>query len=260
MAQTARFLQLIRFKASPSSSSLSPSRFPFSAKLDSFHSLTKSLEAPSLRIRILSSNWKSYVQRYIHKSNICNSGSEFSMGRLCGMSIVVGSVGLWPRYASSMDVYETSPDDHRTSFGASDSDENPPAILILVKKLLVPIVLLYIVWMNWGHPAIIAAKAILILLSTKPSPLSVYVLIDKWQRQYKDQHPLLYKFKSLYAKKVEVEDYTFLCVARVEVNDQKFTLIGIMGGWWVFERTSMQGTFSSFKNRATEILKTAILL
>lgn len=38
--------------------------------------------------------------------------------------------------------------------------------------------------------------------------------------------------QSLYASKVEVEDFQLLCLARVEVRDQKFTLVGILGGWW----------------------------
>lgn len=54
----------------------------------------------------------------------------------------------------------------------------------------------------------------------------------------------------LYAKQVEVEDYKFLCVARVELQDQKFTLIGIMGNWWVLQLAPCLDTFSVLGNKA----------
>lgn len=38
--------------------------------------------------------------------------------------------------------------------------------------------------------------------------------------------------QSVYASKVEVQDYKLLCLADVEVKDHKFTLVGILGTWW----------------------------
>lgn len=64
--------------------------------------------------------------------------------------------------------------------------------------------------------------------------------------------------QSLYAKKVEVEDYKVLCIAKVEIGDQKYTLIGLLGGWWVFELTSLRRALSAFKSRTLEILETAV--
>ena len=51
-----------------------------------------------------------------------------------------------------------------------------------------------------------------------------------------------------YAKKVEVEDYMFLCLARVELNDQNLTLLGILGSWWVLPLSSWQEAFSMLRN------------
>ncbi|KAF5792419.1 hypothetical protein HanRHA438_Chr09g0417781 [Helianthus annuus] len=67
--------------------------------------------------------------------------------------------------------------------------------MIFAKKLMVPIALLLIVWMNWNYPVILGVKVILILLSTKPSPFSVYVFIKQLQQQYRGRHPILHKFK-----------------------------------------------------------------
>ncbi|PPD74248.1 hypothetical protein GOBAR_DD28833 [Gossypium barbadense] len=38
--------------------------------------------------------------------------------------------------------------------------------------------------------------------------------------------------KVLHASKVEVQDYKLLCLAIVEIGDEKIRLIGILGGWW----------------------------
>lgn len=59
---------------------------------------------------------------------------------------------------------------------------------------------------------------------------------------------------------VEVEDYTVLCVARVEIKDERFVLIGVLGTWWImplsstneiflFDTRSWKELFSVVKNR-----------
>lgn len=64
------------------------------------------------------------------------------------------------------------------------------------------------------------------------------------RQQFIHRQPLLYKIKSLYAKKVEVEDYKILCLARVELNNREFTLIGILGSWWVLPWSTSQEALS----------------
>lgn len=56
--------------------------------------------------------------------------------------------------------------------------------------------------------------------------------------------------QSLYAKKVEVQDYKLLCIARVELKNEKFTLVGILGGWWTLPRLLSQEAFSLIRNGA----------
>lgn len=54
----------------------------------------------------------------------------------------------------------------------------------------------------------------------------------------------------MYAKKIEIEDYKLLCLARVEVGDQKFTLIGILGGWWTLPSLPSREAFSLLRHKA----------
>lgn len=60
---------------------------------------------------------------------------------------------------------------------------------------------------------------------------------------------MFFILQSLYAHKVEVQDYKLLCLARVEVKDQKFTVVGILGGWWALPRLS-DGPFSLLRLKA----------
>lgn len=64
--------------------------------------------------------------------------------------------------------------------------------------------------------------------------------------------------QSLYAKKVEVDDYKVFCIAKVEIVDQRYTLVGIMGGWWVLEMTSLRSALSGFRRRTLQVLETAV--
>ncbi|KAJ8557162.1 hypothetical protein K7X08_002787 [Anisodus acutangulus] len=119
---------------------------------------------------------------------------------------------------------------HLGLFIDSESEEDRTSLLMSLRKLAVPFLLVIIVLMNWDHPILIATKVTLLLLTTKPSPLSVNVLVEQ---------------------KVEVADYLFLSLAKVELKDQEFTLVGILGRWWSLPVSSWQ--------EASSILKCKIL-
>ncbi|CAL5370102.1 unnamed protein product [Camellia sinensis] len=259
MALTVRlFLHPIKasltsLSSSPSSSSLSRSTIPFYGRFEPLKTCVKGLEPVLLQNHCRrSSHWKLYVQR-CYANNFCNPGRKLVMGSVFGASVVFGSIFLRPRVAYAMDGFDVWGDDHHFDLSnASDAEEDARNFLALARKLLLPVFLFLTVMMNWNHPIILATKIILILVGTKPSPFSVYLFIEQLRRQFMRQHPFLYKFKSLYAKKVEVDDYTFLCLARVELEDQKFTLIGILGSWWVLPWSPCQGAFSVLRNKVLQ--------
>ncbi|KAK1301505.1 hypothetical protein QJS10_CPB12g00094 [Acorus calamus] len=56
----------------------------------------------------------------------------------------------------------------------------------------------------------------------------------RFRRCAMHQDPGFYKSKlSYYVKKVEVEDYLLMCLAKVELSDANLSLVGILGNWWV---------------------------
>lgn len=79
-----------------------------------------------------------------------------------------------------MDIFDAGQDilvDDREFF--DDTERNPPVLWIFVRKLWLPAFFLLTVLMNWDHPIILMTKVALFLISTKPSPLSVYVFVEE---------------------------------------------------------------------------------
>lgn len=220
---------------------LSRSRIPFDGKFAPFKTWMKCLK-PQVYSRVTKFTGGSNFETLHHYfREVHNSGRNYTLRSTFGLSAFLGSIRFFPHIAYSSDGFDGLLDDHHLGlFSESDSEEDGRSLLMSLRKLVVPLLLVITVLMNWGHPIIIAAKVTLILLTTKPSPLSVYVLVEQLRHQAIRQQPFIYKFKSLYAKKVEVTDYLFLSLAKVELKDQEFTLVGILGSWWSLPVSSWQ--------------------
>ncbi|CAH9059962.1 unnamed protein product [Cuscuta europaea] len=88
---------------------------------------------------------------------------------------------MWPRTAYAMDDFGAFLDDGH-SLGLLENPKTKKdlrALFVLLKKLLVPIFLVATVFVNWGHPLIIAAKVTLILYTTKSSSVSIYLFVEE---------------------------------------------------------------------------------
>ncbi|KAK9271703.1 hypothetical protein L1049_002066 [Liquidambar formosana] len=253
MAYTARFLQPIR--ASFTAITSSPqSTTPFCGKLEPLKAWMRGLE-PVLHNRCSSFRCDFNIQRPFMR-NISLPGSKFCMGSIFGVSAVYGLLNLAPHVAYAMDGHDILADDHHVnSWAASDLREDPHAFWVFARKFWLPVIFFVTVLMNWDHPVTLAIKVILFLLSTKPSPFSVYLFIEQLRHQSMLQEPHLYKLKSLFANKVEVNDYKLLCLATVELRDQKFTLVGILGGWWPLPSSPWQEAFPVFKKQSFSVFR-----
>ncbi|KAL5864310.1 hypothetical protein ACOSQ3_001824 [Xanthoceras sorbifolium] len=183
-------------------------------------------------------------KRYIQKFSL--SGRK-SIASIFGASVIIGSVRFQPHFAYAMDGHDILFGDYHGELSvASSVEESSLAFWALVRKFWLPAFFLVTVLINLDHPIMLAMKIIVLLFSTRPRPLSVYLYIEQLCHQSMRQKPHLYIFKSLYANKVEVQDYKLLCIARVEVGDQKLTLVGILGGWWALpsSQSETQGVLS----------------
>ncbi|XP_062174712.1 uncharacterized protein LOC133879913 isoform X2 [Alnus glutinosa] len=253
MANAAKFLRPITQSLAVITSSYPPishSRKFFYAKFEPLKTVIKNLE-PALRNPASTFQRKLITQRKYFRF----SGSKLSIGHIFGVSVVLGSKSAWPHVAYAMDVFNNVGHDilldDRQLLDASDEEEDPKAFWMFARKLWLPVFFFLTVLTNLDHPtALIALKIVLLLLSTNPSPLSVYAFVDQLCHQSMRQEPHLYKVKSLYAKRVEVQDYKLFCVARVELKEEKLTLVGILGGWWPLPTLFGRGAFSVIRNGA----------
>ncbi|CAJ1946681.1 unnamed protein product [Sphenostylis stenocarpa] len=145
-------------------------------------------------------------------------------GILLGVSMVSA-----PIIAHAMDAGDALVDDHELQ-DLSEEEENGQYLWRLARKFWLPIFFFVTVLTNLDNSiTMLCIKLALFLLSTKPNPFSVYVFVDQLCQQSMRQEARFLQLKSLYASKVEVQDYKLLCMADVEVRDQKFTLVGILG-------------------------------
>lgn len=241
MAHTIKFLHPIRQSLTAITSSSPPishSRKFFYAKFEPLKMSIKGLE-PVLRNYASTFHSKLYTQR----KYFCFSGSTLSIGSIFGVSIVLGSKIFWPRIAYAMDGHDILLDD-RHFLDDSDAEEDRQPFWMYARKFWLPVFFFLTVLTNLDHPFALTIKVLLFLLSTKPSPLSVYVFVDQLCQQSMRQEPHLYKVKSLYAKKVEVQDYKLLCLAKVELKEETISLVGILGGWWTLPTIFYQGVLN----------------
>ncbi|KAK7271657.1 hypothetical protein RJT34_27737 [Clitoria ternatea] len=247
----AKFVNLFRFRFSTSSSSSSPI-LSFTTttsynklKLGSARTLLKvSLSPRAFVFQSLASN---YPRNF-----------RFSGSLICSGSILGVSIASAPLIAHAMDAGDALVDD-LDSQDLSEEEENVPHLWKLARKFWLPVLFFLTVLTNFDDPiAILFIKLTLFLLSTKPNPFSVYIFVDQLCQKSLRQETRILKVKSLYASKVEVQDYKLLCLAAVEVRDQKFTLVGILGSWWTLPHLPSQEALAFVRNRLESIkLKTA---
>ncbi|XP_058091892.1 uncharacterized protein LOC131237872 isoform X4 [Magnolia sinica] len=223
MAYLGRFLLPIRVSfssLSPRNSTLSPCRNPLTGKYAQLKTWMRALE-PAVQTHVSKCQLNLNMQRkWIN--NLSSSGKKMGAGSIVGLSVLIGSTELYPTIAYAMDENEILAEEHRADFWDASGcleDEDPHTFWPWARKCWLPALLVLTVVMGWEHPLTLAIKVALFLFSTKPSPLSVYLFIEQ----------------AFYAKKVEVEDYKLLCLARVELRDKKITLMGILGSWWVLQ-------------------------
>lgn len=150
---------------------------------------------------------------------------------------MAGALKLSPTDAHAMAGNDFLPDEVHADLREASGclEEDPYTFWAFARKWWLPFLLVLTVVASWEHPVTLAIRVALFLMSTKPSHSSIYLFIEKFRRQSLHQNPRLYRLKYFYARKVEVDDYTLLCLARVEFRDRKVTLIGIFGGWWILQ-------------------------
>uniref|UniRef100_A0A2P2LJR1 Uncharacterized protein MANES_17G115000 n=1 Tax=Rhizophora mucronata TaxID=61149 RepID=A0A2P2LJR1_RHIMU len=185
MTYALRFLNPIRHSLSsiPSTCRYSPffhsSRFVIGAvngKIEPIRRWVKELDHSSY-------NKHSKLQYKLH-INARHVARHFSGGKtlrirsLLGMSCIIGCMSFSPNVAHAINGDDFLVD-YRDYSSASDGLPGSQALWMFIRKFWLPILCFLTVWLNWDHPIILTIKVVLLLFSTKPSPLSVYVFVEQ---------------------------------------------------------------------------------
>ncbi|XP_019052539.1 PREDICTED: uncharacterized protein LOC104593133 isoform X3 [Nelumbo nucifera] len=186
---TGRLLLPIRasfFAFSSPNFSFSRSRNPFYGKCGQLKTLIKGIE-PILQDCASKFQYRLSIQRKCVQS-LCFSGGKLIMASMVGLP---GWMNLHPHVSYALD------EKHHADWGGNlyplEDDSNN--FWALVRKFWLPAFLVMTVMMGLDHPITLAVKIIFFLLSTRPSPLSVYLFVEQLRRQIMRQQPYLYKLK-----------------------------------------------------------------
>ncbi|XP_057856012.2 uncharacterized protein LOC131065518 isoform X2 [Cryptomeria japonica] len=168
-------------------------------------------------------------------------GCKLYLGKVLGYSFLTGLLCPPPLYALAEADQRTNFLDQSVRSGMQD--EGPPKFLLWARKLLIPMLLVMTVVMGWNYPVSLAINVVFILLSTKPTPSSIYLWVEEWRQQnLLESHGFdwLKLGKPLH---VEVQDYKLLCLAQVTSLNQKMLMIGILGEWWILYTSTSRFNF-----------------
>ncbi|XP_078160324.1 uncharacterized protein LOC144555769 [Carex rostrata] len=154
------------------------------------------------------------------------TGKKILRGCFAGISMTSAIIYDPPIIAYAMD-------DYKIESSEGDITEDFNTAWALARKYQLPMVMLVMLLLGWRHPLITAINAVFFLFCTRPSPFSIYLLVEQLRRRDMHRDPSLLNTKMLYTRKIEVEDYKLVCYGKVEIRDRKLHLIGILGGWWI---------------------------
>ncbi|XP_045812522.1 uncharacterized protein LOC123906620 isoform X1 [Trifolium pratense] len=227
LGHTTKFVNLFKF------SSFSSSHYSSISRFNHFTTITTSLKSDSVIRTILKLKTP---KTFIFQQPLNVTGNYIRNFRYSGIGSILGvSVATASTIAYAIDVAEDAlvDDRHNDSQDLSEAEENVQDLLKLVGKFWWPLFFIVTVLTNLDNPfTILFIKVTLFLLCTKPNPFSVYFIVDQLCQQSICEDTEFLNRKSIYASKVEVQDYKLLCLADIEVRGDKFTLVGIFCTWW----------------------------
>lgn len=104
-------------------------------------------------------------------------------------------------------------DYHLESFDASEGEDDRQKLWLLMRKMWLPVFFVFTVLGNWDNPFSIAIRILLFLLSTKPSPSSIYLFVERVSKRYFHLAAWVYH---LTIKFIKLDEY---CVVSTQLGD-----------------------------------------
>ncbi|KAL6848002.1 hypothetical protein ACP4OV_022130 [Aristida adscensionis] len=109
------------------------------------------------------------------------------------------------------------------------------ALWPLVRKLQLPIGLIFLMATGWQNPLGLFIKILLLIYCSRPSSYSIYLFLQEIRHREMGQNHVVRKEEVLHTRKIDVKDYKFFSVGTVELADRKVMhLIGMLGSWWIY--------------------------
>ncbi|XP_042456942.1 uncharacterized protein LOC122041364 isoform X1 [Zingiber officinale] len=169
-----------------------------------------------------------FVKRRIVALGRC-FGKKSLSSSVFGLAFVSAMIN---RQASTLHAFDDFIDDEVELAAPSGQPKDKlHPFYTIVRKFQLPAVLVMTVLLGWRHPLTLFINVALLLFSSRPNPLSIYMFLE--QLHQRDNQNTIWPRSKYGYKNIKVEDYKILCYATVELRDTKLSMLGILGGWWV---------------------------
>ncbi|XP_074566615.1 uncharacterized protein LOC141823255 [Curcuma longa] len=156
-------------------------------------------------------------------------GKKSLSGSVFGLAFVSGMINHQASTSHAFDDFIH--DEVELAAPSAQLKDKLHPIFTIVRKFQLPAVLVMTVLLGWRHPLTLFINVALLLFSSRPNPLSIYMFLEQLH-QRENRNTIWPRSKYRY-KNIKVEDYKILCFATVELRDTKLSMLGILGGWWV---------------------------
>ncbi|CAO2185852.1 unnamed protein product [Urochloa humidicola] len=150
----------------------------------------------------------------------------FGTSTVLGMTLHQGKVTAATREQSSKAVTRPPPGNLKNELGS---------FWPLVRKLQLPIGLMFLILSGWQHPLGLVINILLLVYCSRPSRYSIYLFLQELRHREMGENHAVWKEEFVPTRNVDTQDYKFFSIGTVELPDGRVLhLIGVLGSWWIY--------------------------
>ncbi|KAH8964656.1 hypothetical protein BDL97_04G078300 [Sphagnum fallax] len=171
-------------------------------------------------------------------------GVKYHTGSILGLTLATSYLSRWHGLSDTVQC-EQNQQARVTACSVKEGkfDEGQEPLVEWLQRLWVPALVLLTVATGYQYPFSLFVTLVFLMWSTKPTPLSIYVWVEKrrLKQAYEKRNLDSLKDKlnpTATVMHVEVRDYMLFCLASVTSLTENSTMVGCLGDWWVIYTSS----------------------
>ncbi|CAD6239925.1 unnamed protein product [Miscanthus lutarioriparius] len=151
----------------------------------------------------------------------------FGTSTMLAMTLHQGQVTAATKEQPSKAIAGPPPGSLKTELG--------PSFWPLVRKLQLPVGLIFLIMSGLHSPLGLALNILLLIYCSRPSRYSIYLFLQELRHREMGQNHAVSKEEYMRTRNVNTEDYKFFSIGTIELADGRVLhLIGMLGSWWFY--------------------------